>query len=87
MSKKPPLMKCGHVAQGEDGDGNPVCIICIGIKEGAREVDPHPPELKGRMAECTDCGKTVESSYDLPFFAHYPDREKDSYYCGCWGWD
>jgi hypothetical protein len=27
------------------------------------------------------------SSWKLPFFEHRPDRETDSYYCGCWGFE
>jgi hypothetical protein len=27
------------------------------------------------------------SSRSLPFFKHRPDKDTDTHYCGCWGWD
>jgi hypothetical protein len=82
-----PMMKCGHVAQGEDENGKPVCVVCIGIVEGAREVAEEQPHLKSRKAECSQCSRTVESSLNLPFFEHNPNHKVDRYYCGCWGWN
>jgi len=84
---KSPLMKCGHVAQGEDEGGNPICVVCVGIKEGAKEIAEKQPDLKGRKAECSQCNNTTESSLDLPFFEYHPEREMDKYYCGCKGWN
>lgn len=26
------------------------------------------------------------SSPDLAFFTHNPDKDHDSFFCGCWGW-
>lgn len=49
------------------------------------------PSLDGRKAICTQHkggdSKPVASSWTLPFFEYRPERETDSYYCGCWGWD
>ena len=74
MGDKHPLMKCGHVAQGVDGEGHPVCVICSGITPNAHIVDDNPPSLEGRMAICTSCYKhEVPSSYDLPFFEYGGD--------------
>ena len=85
------LMRCGCVAQATDmKTGKPVCAIHIGIRPGAdeivREVQGNE-ELKGRTAKCAYGDTTVPSSWDLAFFEHHPDREQDTYYCGCWGWD
>lgn len=33
-----------------------------------------------------DCGEQP-SEIDLPFFKHHPDKERDEFYCGCFGWD
>ncbi len=47
----------------------------------------------GRFNECDDCrGKDrcacqKPSSLSLAFFKYCPDKEFDSYYCGCIGWD
>lgn len=140
MDNEYPLMKCGHVAQGIDGNGNPACIICAGLTPNAHIVDDSPPSLEGRIAICASChGHEVPSRYDLPFFEyggdvgsappklmeernnlllrtrgttsfsgkpchvplseeesaklHWLNRElrrqatRDSYYCGCRGWD
>ena len=80
------LMKCGHTSQSEV-DGNPVCVICFGITPKAIEIEENLPNLEGREAKCSFCGKTVKSSLDLAFFEHRPDDETDGYYCGCIGWD
>ena len=84
------LMKCGHVANATDANGNPCCAICAGIDnrafEIAREVKG-TDGLEGRKAKCPYCGKTVDSKWELPFFEYCPDVDRDSYYCGCWGWD
>lgn len=80
------MMKCGHAANAENGKGDPCCVICYGIVPGADEIDDSPPSLEGRMSKC--CNKSiVPSSPSLAFFKHYPDREFDSHYCGCRGWD
>lgn len=84
------LMKCGHVAQGVASDGKPVCVICAGIHTGGLTVDRelHGTEgLEGRKAKCFDCGETVDSRWELPFFDYRPDEEYDGYYDGCRGWD
>lgn len=61
------LMKCGHAANGTR-DGEPVCVICLGIDPGAELADA-TPSLEGRVARCT-CGKERPSSLDLAFFAY-----------------
>ena len=78
------LMKCGHAAQS-NSNGQPCCVICIGINEGAT-IPAELPNLVGRRAKCS-CGKEVYSSLELPFFQHRPTYATDLYYCGCWGWD
>ena len=83
---KHPLMACGHVAQGKDDQGKPVCVICIGISAGATKIADKKPCLKGRMARCSSCRNRVKSALDLPFFAYRPSSKEDSYYCGCQGW-
>lgn len=75
-----PMLKCGHTANAVDGEGKPACAIC-GCTEKGEE-----PFLAIRKARC-ECGKIVSSKMTLPFFRHCPDKEYDSYYCGCWGWD
>lgn len=37
---------------------------------------------RGKPCMCTE-----PSSRKLAFFQHQPDKEHDSYYCGCWGWE
>jgi len=94
-----PMMACGHTAQGVDGTGAPVCVICAGLTADARRV-VEAPDLTGRKARCTYARgshvghnggrpkpQPVPSSTSLPFFSHQPDKPEDSYYCGCWGWD
>ena len=89
MSK--PMMKCGHAANASV-NGKPVCAFCIGIVSGAGEVDDRPV-AKDRMAYCTYCNSSHPSSPDLPFFGlgamHLGERDdtKDSFYCGCRGWE
>ena len=83
-------MKCGHTANATDAHGYPVCVICLGIKEGATEIDHevHGNEgLEGRKARCPYCKKTTDSRWELPFFEHKPNAEYDEYYDGCFGWD
>jgi hypothetical protein len=85
MSK--PMMKCGHAANSTS-NGKPACVICAGIKPGWNEIDTEAPSLEGRKARCGQCQHIVNSNSDkLAFFEHRPEREFDSYYCGCRGWD
>lgn len=55
-----PLMKCGHAANGKDGAGNPVCVICaVGPNDkDARTIDDSPPSLEGRRARCIYYGRS-----------------------------
>ena len=82
-----PLMKCGHAAQGKDMKGNPVCVICVGSNPNARIIDDNPPNLEGRVAECSYCSNKADSDFNLPFFSYRPQQDRDSFYCGCFGWD
>lgn len=91
----PPMMECGHAANASDGNGNPSCVICVGIVPGA-QITVETPNLEGRMARCTyrhdRAGREHmvfrPSSNTLAFFNHRPDQEQDEFYCGdCWGWD
>lgn len=86
------LMKCGHTSSGtytdKEGVKRVVCISCVGIREGAEEIETELPNLEGRIAKCCyGCGSSAESKIRLPFFEHLPDNETDRYYCGCYGWD
>ena len=84
-SSGPPMMGCGHAANATMG-GEPVCVICYGITEGADRV-VSAPDLTGRKSTCTYCGGEVESSIGLPFFEWRPNCETDKHYDGCRGWD
>lgn len=80
-------MECGHQANGER-DGKPVCVICIGLDPGAEVARAELVDLSGRVAVCPDCGQRKPSNtHGLPFFQHRPDRDTDSFYDGCKGWD
>ena len=81
-----PLMGCGHAANGRTNTGDPVCVICYGIVDGATEVVPSP-NLEGRVARCSDCKGEVTSDLSLAFFEYRPDDSWDCYYCGCRGWN
>lgn len=76
------LMKCGHVSMARDDKGNPYCLIC-----DCKEVEDSKPNLEGRMAHCTECASVTNSKWSLPFFGYNEDKDYDSYYCGCHGWD
>lgn len=85
------LMKCGHVGNARDEHGSVCCAICAGIKPEAFQIDKHcsgNDGLEGRTATCLyNCGSKTQSKWELPFFKYQPDKEYDSYYCGCFGWD
>lgn len=81
-----PIMKCGHTANSYILKGAlriPICVICDCIEQAPK------PLLEGRFAVCRECGRVVESDWNLPFFHYQKDNEQneDSYYCGCYGWD
>ena len=79
-------MKCGHVSQGRDKDGRPACKICY-PSEDSLTIVKIMPNLLGRKAKCTTCGKIVKSDFALPFFKYIKYAKYDKYYCGCKGWD
>ncbi len=67
---KTTLMKCGHTAQAiVSKTKEPVCLICHGNPEAAVPVKMLP-DLSGRLAKCTMCGRKEKSSIDLPFFEY-----------------
>lgn len=77
------LMKCGHAPNAIDGDGRNCCVICM-----CAEPADSAPDLTNRKAVCVYGNhKEVASSFDLAFFEYKKDKEKDNYYCGCYGWD
>ena len=78
----PIMMKCGHRANATTADGKPFCLIC-----DCYEVEEKKPDLKGRKAKCSYCGRIEDSKTTLPFFKTQPNEKYDSYYCGCEGWD
>lgn len=85
-------MKCGHIAQGTNyNTGKPVCVLCVGIIPGAdivhEEIVDNKLGLEERKTKCSYCKNERDSSWDVPFFEHRPNMEKDEYYCGCRGWD
>ena len=84
------LMKCGHIAQATDFEGKPVCAICAPYDKGVtvdKVIKDEKDGLEGRKARCSWCGHTTESRWNLPFFEYRPDKDTDSFYCGCGGWD
>lgn len=82
------MMKCGHTANGKNEKKEPICVMCtLAGKPEGEELAEETPDLTGRIARCKTCGKETKSSTALPFFEHRPGREKDGYYCGCFGWD
>lgn len=91
MPSNPPMMQCGHAANSEfeiNGVKHPCCVICFnGVGSPAAKIASEQPDLTGRMARCGTTCKEVPSSPNLAFFKHQPDRDFDSYYCGCRGWD
>lgn len=83
--KDRPMLSCGCAAQATDGNGDPSCAVHFGI--GEKPVVVETPDLSSRKAICADCRTTVKSSTSLAFFSYRPQRDLDSFYCGCRGWD
>lgn len=80
-----PMMRCGCVAQGTtqvNGEKIPCCVV-----HGTTKLADTQPDLAGRISICSSCSRETESKLSLPFFTHRPEREKDSHYDGCYGWD
>ena len=93
------LMQCGYVANAVNQKGEPSCVICIGLHDGA-EQRAEQPNLTIRLAFCvyrsagpyyhgSEKGQhgQVSSSLELAFFVYQPKEQGDQYYCGCFGWD
>ena len=65
-----PLLACGHAANSTDENGNPSCVICIGINPDADKISK-TPDLTKRRAKCAYGNHAiVNSSLDLPFFEY-----------------
>lgn len=60
-----PMMECGHAAQAVDGEGNPGCVICVGINPGATIVAKNPPDLSTRRARCSHFGRGTAKGQGL----------------------
>lgn len=98
-----PMMACGHAAQGINGNGDPVCVICYVGGDADPAITPMDPNeaaarVEGRMMRCSYLrgpdGKPCEgrrnpipSDPTAAFFQSRPDEEYDQYFDGCWGWD
>ena len=75
MSTNPPMMECGHAANGTDQHGNPACVICPG--PSALRISRTSIDLTGRTASCS-CGVTVPSRLDLAFFEYQGEGSGDA---------
>lgn len=81
------MMACGHSANAIDGNHNPCCAICIGTTPKATQI-VEMPNLQGRKSKCVYGDHAIiDSSTNSAFFEHHPDKEYDTFYCGCRGWD
>lgn len=91
----PPIMLCGCAANGTTKDGDPICVIHVGMLNKSnvdigRNVKVVKTNYLNRKAICGQCRKDhtiTPSTPSLPFFREEPDFQFDSYYCGCRGWD
>lgn len=83
--KRVEMMPCGCRVIGRDVlTGLPMCPIHDTV--GAKLVD-EKRLLKNRKAKCSWCNNRKDSSFSLPFFNYQPEKDEDSFYCGCGGWD
>lgn len=64
---------------------NPRCFNPEHLFLGTAKDNVQDMIKKGRAVRALK-GTTI-SDPSLPFFEARPDKETDSYYCGCWGWD
>ena len=90
MDRKLYLMKCGHVADAHDPYGNPICASCIGMRDGADEIEKEcigNIGLENRFAKCVYGDHKTESRWKLSGFKFCPYQKYDEYYCGCYGWN
>lgn len=46
------IMQCGHAPNAKNSEGDPVCVICVGIHPGWNLEDKNPPSFSGREACC-----------------------------------
>jgi len=47
----------------------------------------HGPIHGGGSCTRNKCECIVPSNYELPFFVYCADKETDTFFCGCAGWD
>ena len=78
-----PLMKCGHVANGVNiHTYAPSCVICIGIKPGADEIDTSN-SISNRQAICY-CGLVATHPREqLAFYEYRGEGSNASKICIC----
>lgn len=77
------IMTCGCAAQSKRSDGARIC----GVHYLATSMEPQP-NLEGRTAVCSyESHKPIASSPTLAFFKYRVNKDKDEYYCGCYGWN
>lgn len=87
MSKKQIFMTCGHTANSKiwyNNEQHPYCAIC-GCSTTLN--DFNKVDFTKRKMKCSQCGLTRTSIPTEAFFKYQPDKEYDSFYCGCDGWD
>lgn len=78
------LLTCGCVASATDGrTGKPACLWHSSKPVEASKA----PDLTGRKARCAQCGEAASSDLRLAYFQHRPERDFDTYYCGCFGFN
>ena len=71
---------CGQKMMATDSKGRPACTTCIGLSSlsGIPKKVVVPDK-----AHCTYCKREAVNDGNLAFY----DSERNSYYCGCRGWD
>lgn len=83
MSQESRVLKCGHAPNAVRGKDTPCCSVC-----GCVEFDEKIPNLTGRKSRCCYGNHDEQpSNVNLAFFRHTPERDHDTHYCGCFGWD
>jgi len=70
---------CKNDIYATNEEGKRACPVCDGIEFETIEVDPS-------TAKCDECGKPAKKSKYYPNLPFY-NAERNTYYCGCRGWD
>lgn len=73
-------MSCGHIATALS-QGSPVCPVCE--CKLIKDIVDFDHILEDRIAICEYCGRKTDSKWSLPWFVFRPERDTDTYYCGC----